>query len=345
MSNPFSRLFQRFRPAAAPTEAVPAPAPPAPEPDPFDPVWDWLTGPTPAQPAPLAPEHAELVESLVPKVVEHFSSHKPDLIAFPAIAFQVIDLMHDPDLEMNRLLRVITPDPAIVSRILNVANSVLYSRGAEVQDLRAAAQRIGMRGVTEIAVGVAGRSLFDASVRAEYLMFGDRLRSLFLDAMAIAFGSSQFAFEQHVGRADRAFQAGMFHDIGKTLALQSLATLDSSGATPGLLPAPVVDAVLERVHVEAGCALIRAWHLPAHLAEHCQHHHDKEVPDTLEHTDLHTLRLASGLYRLVLDPASADRLDETRQSLRALGLSRRATQRFHADLLEQAQRVAVMFPA
>ena len=347
MKNPFLWLFRMSRPAASPHVAHRPVVPPtpavAPEPDPFDPVWSLLTGPAAAQHAALTPEEAEQVEALVPMVLEHFSRNRPDLSTFPALAVQILDLLNEPDLEMNRLLRAISPDPAIVVHVLGAANSVMYSRGAEIQDMRTAVMRIGLRGVGEIAAGVATRTLFDVPQRVEYRAFKDRWNQQFLDTMAVAFGASQFAFEQQVGRADLAFQAGMFHDIGKSLALHSVAAITISGEVASPVPDHVIDEVLERVHVEVGCALILIWGLPAHLSDVCLHHHDKDIPKSLDFMNLHSLRLASGMHRLVLDPTSTERLDETRQSLQALGLSRRAAQRLYHEMEHQVERVAVLF--
>jgi len=348
----FRKLFRGILgaggvPAAAPAPApvaAPARAPEVPEPHAFDSVWERLTtGNGPA--ADLEPEAQAQVETLVPMVLEHFSRNRPDPASFPALAMQIMKLVQEPELDMNELIRTISPDPAISLHVLRAANSALFSLGAEIQDLRRAVMQLGTREVGDIAAGVASRSLFDLSLKAEFELFGQRWHTQFLDAMAVAFGASQFAFDQKVGRADHAFLAGMFHDIGKTLALRSLAALVLDGQVAGPLPDPVVDTVLERVHVEIGCDLLRLWGLPEYLTVICQHHHDPEVASGLEHLDIHILRLVEGLHRLVLDPTDACRLDETRQSLQAMGLVRRHVQRVWADMAVQTERVRVLFPA
>ena len=126
----------------------------------------------------------------------------------------------------------------------------------------------------DIAAAVASRSLFDVALKVEFELFGARWHSMFLRTMTTAFGASQFAFDQQIGRADHAFLSGMFHDIGKTLALRSLAALIFSGQVATPLPDRVVDEVLERVHVEIGCDLHEYWGLPGYLTTICRHHHD-----------------------------------------------------------------------
>ncbi|HLO67110.1 MAG TPA: HDOD domain-containing protein [Holophaga sp.] len=342
-------LFGRKeRPASDPPErqaAAPRPPAPAAEPDPFDPVWALLEGASPAGPRAWTEAEEAEASRLTPLVLDHFSRNKPAPTAFPALAVQIMDLLNDPDVDMARLLKAISPDPAISINVLRVANSALYGRGTDIADLRMAVMRIGLRGVGEIAAGVAGRTLFDVALRVEYEAFPGRWHQLFLDTMAVAFSASQYAFELHAGRADRAFLAGMFHDIGKSLALRSLANLAISGQIGALPPDPVIDEVLERVHVEVGGTLHDLWGLPAHLKEACLRQHDPDLPGDPDHAEIHVLRLAAGLRRLVVDPTDGRRLDETRQSLATLRLGRRQARLAWKEMGEQIERVKVMFPA
>jgi HD-like signal output (HDOD) protein len=358
MANFFTKLFRREASLArtpAPGQAVrvqPASAPPAaaqaqlPAPgigaEGFEKVWALLTaGSAPA--SALAPDAQEMVDFLVPKVKEMFRQLRPDPASFPTMALQILDLINDPDLDMNELIRAISPDPAIPIYVLRAANSAMVSRGSEIQDLRRAVLQLGTREVGVIAAGVASKSLYDPFLKAEFEVFGRRWNLMFQNSMAVAMGASQFAFEQQVGRADHAFLAGMFHDIGKTLALRSLARLVLNAEVVPPLPDPVVDEVLEQVHLELGCDLHHLWGLPEYLVNVCQHHHDPEVPPALENMDLHVLRLAEGLHRLVLDPADAARLEETRQSFQSLQLTPRNLQRVWTDMGLQHERVAALF--
>jgi len=348
--NPFRNLFRGHArlpeaQAGAATEAQAEAPAAATAPDPFDGPWALLSGAAEPPPRPLSPGELEQVERLVPRVMDHFARNHPDPTSFPALAVRIIDLLNEPDVDMARLLKAISPDPAISINVLRVANSALYNRGTDVNEMRMAVMRIGLRGVGEIAAGVAGRSLFDVGLRVEYEIFGQRWSDLFLDTMAVAFGASQFAFEQHVGRADRAFLAGMFHDMGKSLALRSLAALVITGEVEAPLPDPVVDEVLERVHVDIGCAVHGIWGLPAHLQDICRRHHDPAVPDGADDMEIHILRMVSGVHRLVKDPTDPRRLDETRQSIEAMRLVRRGVGLLHREMERHVEKVKVLFPA
>jgi len=326
-------------PSAPPTTPVEPPT----EPNSFDPVWALLTvEDMPFPPRPSAEEAAQ-VAAIVPKVLAYYAEHRPDPASFPALAMQIVQMSHDPDLEMNELARSIGMDPAISMHILRVANSALYRRDLEIQDLRRAVLQIGMREVGDIASAVATRSLFDSDLKAEFEAFRPRWNRMFLDTMAVAFGASAFTFEQQAGRAEHAFLSGMFHDIGKSIALRALAALTHGGRVALPLAEGVVDEVLERVHVEIGGDLHLVWGLPDYLTRVCLRHHDFEIPASLEFRDIHNLRLVEGFHRLLLDPGDVRRLHETRQSLQAVELSYRSASRLYADMKVQIERVQVMF--
>jgi HD-like signal output (HDOD) protein len=314
------------------------------EPEGFEQVWNLLMAPSgPILESTSGPEE-EVIQDLVELLLAHFHANLPVPTSFPALAVQVVDLLEQEDPEMSELVKVIGQDPAISVHVMRVANSSLYQRDSDAQDLRSAVLRIGTRNVAEIAMGVAGRSLFDVSLRAEYELFEARWRELFLSTMTIAFCASQFAYEEHVGRADRAFLLGMFHDLGTSLALRSLAALQMSGQLPPGIPPGIVDKVLDRVHLEVGSTVHRIWSLPHHLTDWCSRHHDPTIPAQEENAELHVLRIVSGFNRLCLDPTDTRHIGETRQSMEALRIDRKHATRFFSAVGRQRERVHVLFP-
>ena len=312
------------------------------EPEKFEQVWDLLMSPSPA-PEPISVQEQEAIRGLGELLLAHCHANLPSPISFPALAVQVIDLLEQRDPEMSELANIIGQDPAISVHVIRVANSALFHRDSEVQDLRSAVLRIGTRNVAEIAMGVAGRSLFDVSLRAEYELFEDRWRELFLSTMTIAFCASQFAYEENLGRANRAFLVGMFHNLGISIALRSLATLQMSGRLPAGISPDLIDKVLDCVHIQVGCAVHAIWSLPHYLTECCSQQHDPDIPALEEKAELHVLRLASGLNRLWLDPMDTRHIEDTRQSLEALHIDRRHAARLFAEVGQQRERVRIMF--
>jgi HD-like signal output (HDOD) protein len=228
--------------------------------------------------------------------------------------------------------------------VLQVANSAYYQRGRNVQDLQSAVMKMGVRATGEVVVAVAGRSLFDPSVKAELELFKTRMRELYRSSMAIAFASREFSEQTQLGLPHQVFLAGMFHDIGHTLSLRALSALMIAGKVPKDLPPLAMDALLERTHIEMGAEAHRIWNLPPYLASLCAQHHDPEIPAWADRQDLHILRAVSGLNRLAMDPNDPSHAAETRQSLQALGIARAQAGALFERIVGHRELVKEMFP-
>lgn len=311
--------------------------------DPFETIWAAMNEGPSESPAP-GPE-ADAVAELAPMLLEHFRWNRPDPASFPSMAVRVIDEVEKPDVEMNRLVQIIGQDPAISAKILRVANSVLYYHGTEVEDIRGAIMKIGMREVGQIAGGVAGRSLFDMEVRAEFDLFKQRWNDLFHNSMTVAFGAGALAMERSIGRSDRAFLAGMFHDIGKSIALRSLTRLIINGELEAEMKPPLVDALIEAVHVEIGGEMHDTWKMPQYLTVIAKRHHEPIVPPGPELAELHMVRVVSTLNDLRLGVAAEGSLSILQQSAEALKLDRYRLRSIFTRLDEHADRVTKLFAA
>jgi HD-like signal output (HDOD) protein len=297
-------------------------------------VWALVSGDA----IPDEPARSPLGE----QVLAHYRTHRPDPASFPALAVRIVDLLERPEVRVDELARWVGMDPAVAGQVLKVANSVIYRRGQDVEELSAAIVRLGLREVGQIAVGVAGRSLFDLEVRAQIETFRERLTGQFLDAMTVAYGASWLAGQLRLGRPERVFLAGMLHDIGFPVALQSLARLIMAGEIRDPLEPLQIDAVLADVHLEVGSDVSAAWCLPPYLLAVCAHHHDPHLPADADHAELHLVRVVSGLQRL-RRTGLARGLVETRDSLQTLGLDRPATEGLLRQLEAAQQRVSTLF--
>ncbi len=350
----FGWLARWHSPEVRPAPSVfdwkpPAPTPPKPtEPEGFSAAWSLLfpdSGNAPAPELPVAPAIREAADGLEPVLMAHFRAHLPEPASFPSIAVEVIDLLEHPDPELQKLVALVDKDPAIAVQLLRQANSAFYAPDREIQDLRGAVLRLGVRTSGEIAIAVAGHTLFDMAVRAEYEIFMVRLMDLYHDALTVGFGASEIAFREQAGQSNQAFLGGLFHTIGHALALRSLASLMLQGAIPANQPPAVVDEVLERVHLEIGTTALAAWGLPAYLSLICARIHDAEVPSGPAFGNLHVIRVAAGLNRLVRNPQDGRHAPETRQSLVALGIPRERAAHLQALMAHHWERAVGMLPA
>ncbi|HVO21302.1 MAG TPA: HDOD domain-containing protein [Anaeromyxobacter sp.] len=284
-----------------------------------------------------APEQA-----LAARLLEHFRKNRPGPAAAPSLSLRLLNLVASPRAEVGEMVRLISADPALAAGVLTVANSVAYRGREEIETVRAAVVRLGIAEVGRVAGAVGARSLFHPRLKAELAAHGPRYAGLFHRALTVASGAAALTLQRQGGRSDRAYLGGMLFDVGKSIALRSLAALAAEPGTPPLDGA-IVDRVLDRVHVEVGGECHQEWNLPQYLTVIAVRHHDPVVPADAEFAELHAVRLCGALLDLREPFLAARAAGEIVQSARALALDSLAVRAVDAELRSAAQRVASAF--
>lgn len=335
---------------AAPPEAPRSPEVPA---TPFAPFAKALGVPDPmvAEPAAATPEpepEEDPVElELAERVLEHFRANRPGPASAPSLSLRILSLVAAPEPDVGELSRLVSADPALTAGVLQVANSAAYRGLMEVETVRDAIVRLGFDEVARVAGALSARSLFNPRVRAEVARFRPAFAAVYHRALTVANAAAWEAMQVRGGRADRAFLGGMLHDVGKSVALRSVAalSLDRHLAVPaGGAP---LERLLERVHLDVGGEAHQEWSLPQYLTVIAVRHHDPEIPGDPEFADLHAVRLAGAIADLragaAADVVARRAAAELVQSAGALGRSPLQVRSLAAELRDGEQRVASSF--
>ena len=295
---------------------------------------DALTAAAP----PLLAQEAATAEA----VLAHFDAHRPGPASFPSIALKILDLVRDPKVDAAALARTVEMDAALSGGVLVLANSAVFRGVSKVETLRDAVARLGLGEVARIAASLSTRSLY-RSVRAEFELFGPTWNRLFYHAATVARAGGELSRMRKVGDPDRVFLGGMLHDVGKSLALRSLAALLLEDRVPQH-DAVSVDRILHQVHVLIGAEAHREWGLPEGLAAIAEWHHLPEIAAGPEQRELHVVRLTSAMELLRtgrgVSPTAAA---EAMGSARALGLGPSRAQALSQSLVETGEWVKMLF--
>ena len=180
--------------------------------------------------------------------------------------------LKDPDVDADVVANVVRRDPAMVMKVLQLANSSLFSRGKPLSDIRAAVVRLGSRAISHLVLAVeaftvlaSGQSIKGFSVEEE--------QRLATEGAAIA-----RALAPRV--ADEAIVGAMLCDIGRhVLALTAPARVEEAfeHARAHRLPIQVAEEQLFGVtHAEVGGYLVGLWGLPTPIVEAIAYHHRPE---------------------------------------------------------------------
>ncbi len=203
-------------------------------------------------------------------------SHLGTLPAIPNIAREILSLKITTDEGERALIELIRKDPAILSRIIGLANSPLFGTGRKILTLHDAAALLGIKRVKMVALGF---SMMTSLVRKPPGLLD--IRGLWQHSLAVGMAMdtlARFMPNGHRPPDDEIYLAGLLHDIGFLV----LAHID-----PGLSdqfhailaaeperPAGEVEAeMLDLSHGELGAELGRHWTLPESIVTVLKYHH------------------------------------------------------------------------
>jgi HD-like signal output (HDOD) protein len=312
--------------------------------DPFAPFARALGVECPAAPPPLSEEEEVEDIALGEQVLAHCRAHRLGPASSPSLSLRILNLVATPSAEISELARIISADPALSAGVLNVANSTYYRGLSEIETVRDAVTRLGLDEVGRVAGALSAKSLFNPKLKLELQSYGPRFSALYRRAVTVATAAAGLAMRRPGGRSDRAYLGGMLHDVGRTVALRSLALLSLDGQVKLGLGSPRLDRVVERVHLELGGELHQEWQLPQYLTVLAVRHHDEEIPADAEFTDLHVVRLTGAVYDLRAEPAWTWRASrEIVQSAAALRMDATAVRALASELKQAEEKVANAF--
>ncbi len=197
-----------------------------------------------------------------------------DIPPMPDVAAKVLRTIESEDCSANDLRKIIERDPAVVARILKVANSALYGFTRQIDTLSHALALLGMQTVKNLVLA--------ASLRQVFTRFGLMEKLLFEHASITGPVAHRLARELS-GKfdAEEAFVSGLLHDLGQIVLAnnhreeyeavfartynQNIGFVEAENATFGFH------------HGELGGEVARRWQL-SELQEHViRYHHEPEM--------------------------------------------------------------------
>jgi len=219
--------------------------------------------------APVA-ETSELVKKALSKV--------SSIATLPEVTTQIIKTVEDPRSSAAQLHKIISHDPALVTRILKVVNSSFYGLPGQIGSIERAIVLLGLNAVKNIAVAASLGQLF----RGIKLCDGFTVKDIWTHSVGVAVTSRHLAREMKLPIADEAFLAGMIHDIGILVALQTWPTqIPQVCEKAKTLINDFCQAEREIVgvdHQQLGAALAEQWKFPRSCQLVAGFHHQ---PSTL----------------------------------------------------------------
>ena len=211
-------------------------------------------------------------------VVASAISEISHIATLPEITLKIIELVEDPTSTAQDLHNIISNDPALCSRILKVVNSAFYGLPRQIGSINRAIVLLGLNAVKNIAIAASLTKLF----RGGELCARFSAKDLWIHSIATAAGAKLVCDELKLNLSDEPFLAGLIHDIGIMVEVQSMRhellqvfeemTFDGDGA-PTSDMREVEGRVLGADHEAFGAGLCEAWKFPKSFTFVTRHHH------------------------------------------------------------------------
>lgn len=187
----------------------------------------------------------------------------------PDLFFELSRLMQSPTTSVSDVAKVVTRDPGLSAKLLQLVNSAYFGTGQSTTSIQQAVALLGTDRLRYIALTA---SVFSSPEGAN--SGGFSLQEMQQESMRAAWLARAFA---EPAQRDEAFAATLLHDVGRVvLAL-------AQGANFRLLTERVqrgeslLDVELEVfgvTHADVGARLLAIWGLPSTLVDVVQYHHD-----------------------------------------------------------------------
>lgn len=209
-----------------------------------------------------------------------------NLPSMPESIARIIQLTASDEATIERLAEVVLMDQTLTSRVLRLANSVMYARREKSDTVTQAIIRLGSSQVRNLA---ASASVLD-TVFPKYSFPGFDWRQMWNHSVtcAVATQCSYAAIRGTIRQTNEtAFIAGLLHDIGKMVIAYALpGKFLEIVAHCGQYDWDMIRSenyFLSTNHAIIGAQLATGWQLPVILQIGISYHHDPQsAPEELE---------------------------------------------------------------
>ncbi|GAB6036346.1 HDOD domain-containing protein [Fundidesulfovibrio butyratiphilus] len=201
------------------------------------------------------------------------------LASMPKIVDKVLQALNDPHVSYAYVGELIGKDVGLSAKLLKLVNSALFAFPEPVESVSRAVSVVGINKLTSLALGVSLIDHFDPVPQSALDM-----RSFWEHSLACAVLARLLATVSGHPEEERAFVAGLLHDIGRLVMLSSQPKLSVLAMAAAWEEDAPLYASESRVwgfhHAKLGGKLLTVWKFPPGLIQAVERHHDPDDQDS-----------------------------------------------------------------
>ncbi|SEP88186.1 HDIG domain-containing protein [Ectothiorhodospira magna] len=211
--------------------------------------------------------------------IEQLVNESAGLVSLPAVTVRLNAMVKDPASKASDIGRLISQDPALTIRLLQLANSPFYGLSHRIDTITRAVTVIGMEQTRDLVLATTVGQAFDDIPNELMSMEAFWRHSIYCGLIA-----RLLADDLRLPHSESMFVAGLLHDIGRLLIFNRepgeahaafLLSLQNLNTLP---PHQAERTVLGYDHAQVGGALAAHLSLPEKLQDCIRHHHEPLSP-------------------------------------------------------------------
>lgn len=269
-----------------------------------------------------------------------------------AVGMELMRLLNAQNLDMDAIARTIELDPAIFGSVMACANSPLFAGVSEIVDLRIAINRLGLKEIRRIIFHVVLESAF----RSDNTEINKLLRAIWKQNLAVSLTMQRLVQDcpqvkgLPLDMVALVYPLGLMHVIGIPVIIINYYNLFAKFIRDDLArPLPEIYDREKEIfdgfdHFELGAELIKRWGFPDFfpevIASYCQPEPALDANSRILHSLLRHARHLADEFGYAALPSAPEGYWLHGN---VLDLSAVDKEKLKADVLEQMDKIAVMF--
>ncbi len=241
---------------------------------------------------------------MIESLREHVEKIKK-LPTIPVVAHEILSIVRDDLVSVNKLENIVRNDPAITAKIMSVANSAFYGARVPSKTLDSAILRIGFNTVKNIALGISLLTVMTNGREQSALDY----KRIFNHSVSVGFIAGVLRREFKLEVSDEILINGILHDIGYLILNKYFPETYKKVITTYNLGRPLLESelyILEYTHADIGHWLAGKWNLPSVVMDTILYHHKPSMA-TKYHKRIAIIHLADYLSaKNVMSPTEGD---------------------------------------
>jgi HD-like signal output (HDOD) protein len=199
-----------------------------------------------------------------------------NLPTIPVIAQEVLNLLNDEMLSLEKLESIVERDPAISAKVLSVANSAFFGFQVTTNALGSAMMRIGFNIVKNITLAISLMTMLDDGKRGKAFDY----KRIFNHSVSVGFTARLLSKNLKLQLGDDPLMIGMLHDLGYLVLNRYFPEKYEEVLIAFEQEKSLLDAerkVLDFTHADIGMWFAEEWKLPDVVQDVNLFHHTPSI--------------------------------------------------------------------